>query len=118
MGTADPVVNYDGAQSFSGAVNAFEQWAQINGCSKSELSRQRLPILVKDGTHVILHHDAGCSSQGEVDLYTVVNGGHAWPGSVRSGWGNGGGLGLDSQNLDTTTTIGNFAQLWTTGSTH
>jgi polyhydroxybutyrate depolymerase len=117
MGTADPVVAYNGSSTFIGAVNAFDQWMGFNACNTSQISTQQLPTLVNDGTSVSLQHVAACTSRGEVNLYTVANGGHAWPGAVKSKIEPTGMTGIVSQNLDTTTTIGNFALLWTSSST-
>lgn len=114
MGTADPVVPYPGNSTLSGAANAFGIWAGFNACNTSQNSLQALPTTVNDGTSVTLQHNAACTSHGEVDLYIVANGGHAWPGGTQVA----GSSGTISQNLNTTNTIGNFAKLWTTASTH
>ncbi len=113
MGTADPVVPYAGNTAFSGAANAFNTWAGFNACNTKQTSLQSLPTTVKDGTSVTLQHNAACSSRGETDLYIVNNGGHAWPGGTQVS----GSTGIISQNLNATSTIGNFAKLWTTSST-
>ena len=113
MGTADPIVPYNGSTTFTGALNAFNTWAGFNACNTKQNSLQALPSKVNDGTTVSLQHNAACTSHGETDLYIVHNGGHAWPGGRQTT----GSTGLISQNLDTTSTIGNFAKLWTTKST-
>jgi polyhydroxybutyrate depolymerase len=114
MGTADPIVAYNGSTAFTGAVNAFNMWTGFNGCNTSQTSKQQLQTTVNDGTTVTLQHNASCTSRGEVDLYTVNNGGHAWPGAILSISSS---TGIVSQNLNATNVIGNFAKLWNTGST-
>ena len=117
-GTADNVVPYNGSIGISGrrdvsAPVSFSNFMGYNACNSNKTSTQQLPVLVKDGTTVSLQHNAACTSLGEADLYTVTNGGHAWPG----GQPNFQPFGPASGNLDTTTTLGNFAKLWTTKST-
>jgi len=116
MGTADPVVPYDGyLLTMLSAPATFNWWRGINGCNLNlaPLSTD-LPITTDDGTSVTLQTDAICTSYGEVDFYTVYNGGHAWPGStVDTNTYSGGTLGTRSMNLDTTTMVGQFASRWT-----
>lgn len=112
-GTADPLVPYNGMTGLIGAMNSFAYWGGLSACNMAQSSTQNLPILVNDGTSVTLEHNASCTSRGEVDIYTVINGGHAWPG----GQPNFQPFGVASQNLDTTTMIGTFAQEWTNEST-
>jgi polyhydroxybutyrate depolymerase len=124
LGTADPVVPYAGEQSitstgsFLSALDSFAFWGGVNGCTMADTATSTLPQVVADGTTVTLQHNASCTSGGEVDLYTVNGGGHAWPGGERYVSNTNPTFGKVSRNLDTTTMIGNFAKLWTTASTH
>lgn len=118
MGTADPIVAYDGQPTMKSAPTSFSFWDGVNRCNDAMNSNSTLKTKVKDGTSVTLQHNAACSSRGEVNLYTVNGGGHAWPGAKNVGGSWPSAYGVVSQNLDTTTMIGNFAKLWTTGSTH
>jgi len=113
LGTKDPLVPYNGTYQFTGAAKSFGTWTGFNACNTSDTTTTNLPVLVNDGTSVTLQHNAACTSLGEADLYTVANGGHAWPG----GQPNLAPFGKASQNLDTTTMIGTFFQQWTTKST-
>jgi polyhydroxybutyrate depolymerase len=121
LGTADPVVPYEGAQSrssagsFLSAADSLAKWSSFNHCGAAGGAATTLPVVVNDGTSVTLQHNANCASGGEVDLYTINNGGHSWPGPHYLSYP---GLGTISQNLQTTPVIGNFAELWTSTSTH
>jgi polyhydroxybutyrate depolymerase len=110
-GTADPLVPYNGSSTVASAPNSYSYWMGLNACNSADATTTTLPILVNDGTSVVLQHNAACTSLGEADLYTVVNGGHAWPGASFSPFGTA------SKNLDTTTMIGTFAKRWTNSST-
>jgi polyhydroxybutyrate depolymerase len=55
-------------------------WVAANGCRNSPRD-EALPDRADDGTRVIRHTYADCSSGKEVVLYEVRGGGHAWPGS-------------------------------------
>ncbi len=114
MGTADPIVPYNGSSLFIGALQTFNAWASYGACNPKQTSTQKLPVTLNDGTSVTLQHNAACGSHGEVDLYSVVNGGHAWPGGAKMNGTNG----IISANLNTTNMIGNFAKLWTNKSTN
>jgi polyhydroxybutyrate depolymerase len=121
LGTADPVVPYTGAQSkssagsFLSAADSLAKWSSFNHCGATGGTTTQLPVVVSDGTSVTLQHNANCASGGEVDLYTVNNGGHSWPGPRYLSYP---GLGTISRNLQATSVVGNFAKLWTDTSTH
>jgi len=107
MGTADPLVAYNGNHQFVAATQSFGTWTGFAACNTADTSTTQLPTTVNDGTSVSLQHNAVCSSLGEADLYTVANGGHAWPGANTSLGGK------VTKNLNATTLVGNFAQLYT-----
>ena len=81
-GTADPAVPYqNGAAGLSlpgvkvrGTILNMGDWANLDGCR----SRPRTAWL---GTDVTRSTWPGCGKGQEVVLYTVVAGGHTWPGS-------------------------------------
>lgn len=114
LGTADPVVDYDGYGTVLGAPGAMVFWAGLSSCNLARVQNTALPVSVNDGTSVNLQKTQRCSSYGEVDLYTVNGGGHTWPGASFQV----SGLGVTSQNLDMTMTAGSFALRWNTRSTH
>jgi polyhydroxybutyrate depolymerase len=82
-GTADPIVPYNGGRiGVQSAPAAFAFWLARHNCAASATLTTALPDSSNDGTTVSLQRNNGCGSGGEVRLYTVNGGGHAWPG----GW--------------------------------
>jgi polyhydroxybutyrate depolymerase len=102
-GDADPIVPYGGGEvrsiSVAGsgttlsAPAAAAHWARVDGCAASPGTTMasgsaavnpqlaELPDTVpSDGTHVRREIYTGCTAGTEVVLYTVVGGGHTWPG--------------------------------------
>lgn len=81
-GTADPLVPYQGGPGgeslpgvdLTGVEQNLANWAHLDGCSP-------LPRLLRPASAVIRHAWAGCKKGTAVVLYTVVGGGHTWPGS-------------------------------------
>ncbi|WP_084197342.1 alpha/beta hydrolase family esterase [Solimonas soli] len=82
-GSADPIVPYDGSRlGVRSAPDTFAFWLSRLNCSAAQTMTTALPDTTVDGTTVALARNTGCGSGGEVRLYTVNGGGHAWPG----GW--------------------------------
>jgi polyhydroxybutyrate depolymerase len=81
-GTADPIVPYrtGGTGVFlpgvpaPGAVQNLTAWAHLDRCSATPRLRQLSSMVVRRSW-------TGCRGAGEVVLYTVLGGGHTWPGS-------------------------------------
>ena len=81
-GTADPVVPYaDGATGRSvpgipvvGAERNLSAWARLDGCTPT-------PRVDRPAPDVVRRRWSGCRPGSPVTLYTVVGGGHTWPGS-------------------------------------
>lgn len=79
LGTADPLVPYEGIEGVASAEDAANFWATAQGCTGSE--RQALPNRAPlDLTTTELQRFTGCREGSEVRLYTIERGGHAWPG--------------------------------------
>jgi len=85
--TADPLVPYDGGHVRGrgpggypalSAPDSVAHWARVNGCPAVPLTAA-LPALVRDGTQVRTDTYRPCRGA-PVVLYTVVGGGHTWPG--------------------------------------
>lgn len=89
QGTADPFIPIDGGDTkhktlgigdgglVESADNAMKFWASKNGCTKTE--KEKLPIIVNDGTSVEKITNTNCKENTEV-VYYIVNGmGHGWP---------------------------------------
>ena len=65
-----------------------------------------LPTRVNDGTTVQLTDYTGCTAGSDLRLYTVYNGGHAWPNGLTQT------VGKTTQNLDATGIIWSFASAY------
>lgn len=87
-GTEDPLVPFDGGGvGFRGKLGrvwstprTVKFWSRHNGCP-ADPKRRALPNLgADDGTRVTVMAHAPCRRGGEVVLYRVTGGGHAWPG--------------------------------------
>lgn len=63
------------------AAEAAAFWAGINGCPGTT-ERSEFPTPILDGTSVYVDRYTGCPAGRGVDQYTVVEGGHNWPGSL------------------------------------
>jgi polyhydroxybutyrate depolymerase len=86
QGTADPLVPYGGGHVRGrgpggnptlAAPATIAHWASVNGCSAPPRTAA-LPVVARDGTRV--RTDTYPCPGGPVVLYTVVGGGHTWPG--------------------------------------
>lgn len=89
QGTADPFIPINGGDTkhkefgigdgglVESAENTMNLWASKNSCSAAR--KERLPVLVDDGTSVDKTTYSGCRDNAEV-VYYIVNGmGHGWP---------------------------------------
>jgi polyhydroxybutyrate depolymerase len=81
-GTRDPLVPYDnGAVGLSlpgvkvrGTQLNMGDWARLDRCGVT-------PRRTRIGSQVIRQQWSGCAQKSSVVLYTIVGGGHAWPGA-------------------------------------
>ncbi len=81
-GTADPVVPYTGGQLSPGlgglkttrVPTAVASWATRDGCRPT-------PVRVTVGSEVTETRYAGCRAGTQVILYSILGGGHTWPGT-------------------------------------
>lgn len=62
------------------APDAVRFWADVNGCGPTPV-RTDLPSPIEDGTELFVDRFDDCTS-GAAALYTIVNGGHNWPGAL------------------------------------
>jgi polyhydroxybutyrate depolymerase len=84
-GTADRNVPYDGGigpdslvgVDFISVQDSIEFWATINGCNSQPQANSNDNV-----QHEVW---AECVESTTIELYTIIDGGHAWPGG-RSGW--------------------------------
>ncbi len=86
QGTADPLVPYGGGHVRGrgpggnptlSAPATVAHWAQVNGCTTPP-ETAALPVVVRDGTRA--RTDTYRCPGGPVVLYSVIGGGHTWPG--------------------------------------
>lgn len=90
-GTSDPIVPYDGGhvadfggRGEGGTVLSVEAtanfWARNNGCKGGKTQVEMPHPRIFDKTRIRQERYADCPSTGRVVVYTVEDGGHAWPG--------------------------------------
>jgi len=83
LGTADLIVPYGGifgnqANGLMGADGTLAYWAGRQQCGGAIAAN--LPNLANDGTTVTQTQYTGCTGGTALQLYTINNGGHEWPG--------------------------------------
>ena len=85
QGTKDPLVPFTGGVMKKGAggriyghEDLLRKWAAIDHCNSEPLTTN-LPVLVSDGTNVVKEEYTNNSGL-KVIGYTIVDGGHTWPG--------------------------------------
>jgi polyhydroxybutyrate depolymerase len=84
-GTSDPIISYGGRPGLDirypllSAKETLKVWSKMNGCSAKPV-RTKLPPRASGGmeTQVDTYND--CREGGDAILYSVVKGGHTWPG--------------------------------------
>ncbi len=86
QGTEDPLVPFAGGEMKKGAGGSIygheavlKKWASVDGCDNNP-AVTTLPIIVNDGMSVIREVYSNPSNNLKVIGYTIVNGGHTWPG--------------------------------------
>jgi polyhydroxybutyrate depolymerase len=105
LGTADNIVPYDGGMvGVDSAAASMAFWVGQQHCGGTVATT--LPTLVSDGTTVQLTDYTGCTAGHDLRLYTVDNGGHAWPNGLTQS------VGKTTQNLDATGIIWSFASAY------
>jgi len=89
---ADPGVTVVGAnKDLPGAESNIADWAQNGGCEPE-------PVETKPAEDIWLRRFEGCEPGIDVELYTVMGGGHTWPGAAIEI----AGPGLTTQSIDAT----------------
>jgi polyhydroxybutyrate depolymerase len=82
-GTADELVPMqgDGPHGFQSVDFTVDAWLGLNGCDPNVRELAALPdVMMKDGTLTSVATYRQCKEGAELRLYTVLNGGHTWPG--------------------------------------
>src|SRR3954462_826350 len=104
MGTADPVVPFDGGKVsccgspvLGSAPEAMSAWAAHDGCAGAP-TEQRL------GSEVRRRTWSGCAGTSSVVFYIIDGGGHTWPGAAITP----AQLGLTTQQISASDTLWEF----------
>lgn len=89
-GTDDPLVPYDGGTVGPGnrgrtlsATESIALWASKAGCQPQPTFTDLPDTHLLDGTSVRLASFHACTPGTDVQLYTIVGGGHTWPGGLQ-----------------------------------
>lgn len=99
-GTADPVVPYAGVPS------TISNWVNYNTCPDSAVITDLPDIDTTDNSTVTVSYYGPCSESTEVILYTIINGGHTWPGASLI-------IGTTNQDIDASVEIWDFFSRFT-----
>jgi len=86
QGTSDPLVPFAGGMMKAGAEGniyghqeILQKWASVDGCNTNP-AVTKISVTVNDDTSVIEEVYSNPSNNIKVIGYTIVNGGHTWPG--------------------------------------
>jgi polyhydroxybutyrate depolymerase len=94
LGTADNIVPYAGVANLESAAATLSYWSAKQNCSG--IVSTMLPDRVSDSTTVQLDDHTGCAGGTDLRLYTIYNGGHAWPDGLTQS------VGTTTQDIDAT----------------
>jgi polyhydroxybutyrate depolymerase len=86
-GTSDLIVNYNGATGIKSIPDVIEYWVGQNACPELP-ETTLLPDVINEGSQIERSIYRPCAQNSEVILLKVIDGGHTWPGSTNSGFGN------------------------------
>lgn len=104
LGTNDPLAPYYGVGAYGSgsAAQLMSYWAAKQGCTGA--TSTPVPDIANDSTRVQLDERTGCAGGKGLRLYTVENGGHAWPGGQTES------AGTTSRDMAATGVIWSFAR--------
>lgn len=84
-GTSDPIVSYNGGKLFGRSAYShdaiIEKWITLNNCDNTP-QITTIPDAAHDGTSILKEEYVNPKNGLKVIGYTIINGGHIWPG----GW--------------------------------
>ncbi len=105
-GSDDHGVPWNGNLEYTSVPATIEFWATHNECNSKPAKEQELD-LVGDGTHIERDTYVDCQENATVVLYSIIGGGHTWPGGNKPAqlWGLNGKI---SANMDASTVIWEF----------
>ncbi len=81
-GTADGVVNYNGALGYVSVDSTIKIWIGKNGCPQTPVVTNLPDINTSDLCTVTKYVYSPGLNSSEVIFYKITNGGHTWPGAV------------------------------------
>jgi polyhydroxybutyrate depolymerase len=99
-GTADQVVPYAGVSA------TISNWINYNLCPDTPVVTDLPDIDTNDNSTVTISYYGLCDEDTEVILYTIVNGGHTWPGASYI-------IGITNQDIKASYEIWNFFNKYT-----
>jgi polyhydroxybutyrate depolymerase len=106
QGTDDPIVPWVGVRgAYKSAAASLDYWQDHNGCSTSTGIIPLPDTDVNDGIRVLSEGGGGCDDNADVQLYSLLFGGHTWPGHPMNAPLELGETGLD---IDATQVIWEF----------
>jgi polyhydroxybutyrate depolymerase len=91
-GTKDPLVPYGGGEvkvlgfkrgKCLSVLDTIKWWVKVDGCSPESTYSEEPEETSDDGTLVRTAVHSGGRDESEVVLYTIVGGGHTWPGGLQ-----------------------------------
>lgn len=105
-GTEDHGVLWDGDPDYMSVPDTVDFWVKQNECNKVP-EHSQIPDSKIDGTKVEYDIYTGCLENSRIELYTIIGGGHAWPGGSKMVqlWGLNGKI---SQDIDASQIIWTF----------
>jgi polyhydroxybutyrate depolymerase len=108
-GTKDPIVAYDGGKLFGREIYShdavIDKWVKLNSCNPNPVLTE-IPDIAKDGTSILKAEYKNPSNGLKVLSYTIITGGHTWPGGKQ--YLPSFIIGKTSRNLDACREIWNF----------
>ncbi len=92
-GLDDILFPWFGGDPYLSLSASFNKWADFNECTGSAVETD-LPDIADDATTTTIESHTTCDGASEVLLYTILGGGHTWPGSDVD-FGDAGGVSQD-----------------------
>ncbi|MBI4931240.1 MAG: T9SS type A sorting domain-containing protein [Bacteroidetes bacterium] len=80
-GTADAVVNYNGALGYASVDSTIKIWVGKDGCPQTPVITNIPDINSTDGCTVTKYVYSPGQNSSEVIFFKIINGGHTWPGA-------------------------------------
>jgi len=102
-GTADAVVNYNGALGYVSVDSTIKIWVGKDGCPQTPVITNLPDINSTDGCTVTKYVYSPGQNSSEVIFFKIVNGGHTWPGAFPVA-----SLGNTNQDIKASGEIWNF----------